>query len=87
MQFNKKKVLPTIKVYHGTGLVADVNTFAPNVPRRFIGFKIGVEGYESDDQPQDIPASSHYIKMVREGALICADKASATICGVNEYRK
>lgn len=39
-------------------------------------------GYVMNEESECIPASSEYIKAVRDGDLIVTDQLSATICGV-----
>jgi hypothetical protein len=78
-----------IKVYAGEGMVANTSTLSTTTPRRFVGWKYDAEqkAFVKSDEPEEMVLSktnrNYYIKMIKEGALLPADKETAELCGLD----
>ena len=82
------KTLTVFASQEKDALVPNIQALSANPPqRRFVGWKYNPEageagGWERKSEPETIPYHNDYVKAIKEGDLLPADKQTAYLCGI-----
>jgi len=83
-----KKFLKVMASEETDALFSNLEALLASPPsRRYVGWKFNAEvgeagGWERKEEPETLPYRHEYVKAVREGDLVPADKETAKLCGV-----